>query len=151
MIVTVDCERGFDYDNGLETKAYGFAKQTVTATDAATCIPDSAGKVDANEKFISQSFTQIGPNCTNPLTYYSGFKTGKAALVTDCLFTLKKCVANDIKMNVTSFMLRSDVYLALKAKYTAKPWIIPCNVLTYARFSGQDFLGLHMKMIFIVH
>ena len=136
VFLPVDCDRGYDYDAGVDRKAYGLAKQTVTATSDATCIPDSAGKVDANDKFISQSFTQIGPNCPNPLTYYSGFSTGKAALVTDCLFTLKKCVANDIKMNVTSFMLRSDVYLALKAKYTAKPWIIPCNVLTYARFSG---------------
>lgn len=56
-------------------------------------------------------------------------------------FTLKNCIADKIKMNTTSFLLRSDVYLALRAKYTAKPWIIPCNVLQYSRFSGAPHKG----------
>ena len=118
-------------------------KYTIQNSHTGTGVLDNYKHSDSGNSNIDsnlvmkRSFTQIGPNTPLKLNYISFAGSDKSALIPDCTFTLKNCAATDIKMNATSFFLRSDVYLALKAKYTAKQCIIPCNVLNYARFSGE--------------
>jgi hypothetical protein len=40
-------------------------------------------------------------------------------------------------MNTTTFMLRFEVYEGLRQMYAEQPLIIPTNILTYGRFSGE--------------
>ena len=139
VFLPVQPDRVYDYDSGIDSTWRTLpSKPTHTGTGASNNYKHSDSGITTNSSNldITRSFTQIGPNTPLKLNYISSATTGKSVLIPECTFTLKNCVATDIKMNTTSFLLRSDVFLALKAKYTAKPWIIPCNVLQYARFSG---------------
>jgi hypothetical protein len=43
-------------------------------------------------------------------------------------------------MNITSFQLRFEVFEGLRQMFSEQPLIIPTNILTYGRFSGQPDL-----------
>ena len=150
VFLPTDPRRAFDYDSYIPSKWKNLnAVLRISNTGNTTSVADGDTSAAAGNDGVTQSFTQIGPNTNFPLAYIANQDTVKVGsddvlrnlLIKGCVFTLKKCVTTDIKMNVTSFLLRSDVYLALKAKYTMKPWIIPCNVLQYARFSGAPLNG----------
>jgi hypothetical protein len=88
--------------------------------------------VGAIEDTQTVDFTQIG----KPFRQYLGYAGGKhnigTQIVTCNQGTLKQCL-----MNTTTFALRFEVYEGLRQTYAEQPLIIPTNILTYGRFSGE--------------
>jgi hypothetical protein len=59
--------------------------------------------------------------------------------------------ATSVRMNLTTFQLRFEVFERLRQMYAEQPLIIPTNILHYARFSGQpgnnvDGEGFHATL-----
>ncbi|OHT15594.1 hypothetical protein TRFO_42471 [Tritrichomonas foetus] len=139
VVLPVDPNAGFLPNSGVPTTFIN--RRTYDCEDDIVIDP-----VNQDYGDITRNFTQIGRNNTFSMVIASAMKTVEQVNqfclgVSEMYMTLQNCKVQEIKMNVASFLLRSDIYLALKAKYTAKPWIIPANVLQYSRFSGAPHVN----------
>jgi hypothetical protein len=82
---------------------------------------------------VSQDFTQIG----EPFTMYDSFDGETSHLLEGVRLSCAEGTMSKCLMNLTSFQLRYEVFEGLRQMYAEQPFIIPTNVLQYARFSGQ--------------
>jgi hypothetical protein len=89
----------------------------------------------------TKDFTQLG----KVFYHYKGYdETGTAYYTREAspmtiispAAILQKCL-----MNTTTFKLRYEVYEGLRQMYAEQPLIIPTNILTYGRFSGEPSGG----------
>jgi hypothetical protein len=83
----------------------------------------------------TKDFTQLG----KPFTRYNGYTT--AQLHTPITVTCNEAILKQCLMNTTTFQLRFEVYEGLRQTYSEQPLIIPTNILTYGRFSGEPSNG----------
>jgi hypothetical protein len=83
---------------------------------------------------VSTSFVQIGKpfKMLNKLAETTFTATNVEQTITCNEGKLTQCL-----MNTTTFQLRFEVYEGLRQMYSEQPLIIPANILTYGRFSGQ--------------
>jgi hypothetical protein len=81
-----------------------------------------------------RSFTQIGKRFQfgELFTEQDGIQVEYEQKLTCNEGTLTQCL-----LNLTTFQLRYEVFEGLRQMYTEQPLIIPVNILTYNRFSGQ--------------
>jgi hypothetical protein len=79
-------------------------------------------------------FVQIGKPFTMVSNYNSSNKWewGHDYVINCGAGTVTQCL-----MNTTTFELRYEVYEGLRQMYAEQPLVIPTNILTYGRFSGQ--------------
>jgi hypothetical protein len=80
-----------------------------------------------------RSFTQIGKD----FQWVDGLKKATAVNKVTQKLTCTEGTLDQCLMSTTTFLLRYEVFEGLRQMYAEQPLIIPTNILTYARFSGQ--------------